>query len=68
MGWAKSFGVMTALFGGVDCLIEKYRGRHDLWNPVISGYIVGGTLSAKAGPAAAFMGKIFGIFRIILVL
>lgn len=25
IGWAKSFGVMTALFGGVECLIEKYR-------------------------------------------
>jgi import inner membrane translocase subunit TIM22 len=56
VGWAKNFGVLTALFGGVDCLIEKYRGKHDVWNPVISGCVVGGTMSAKGGPAAACLG------------
>eukprot|EP01040_Poterioochromonas_malhamensis_P016125 gene16126-18224_t len=55
-GWAKSFGVLTALFGGVDCLVEKYRGKHDSWNPVISGCAVGATLSAKGGPTAACIG------------
>lgn len=55
-GWAKSFGVLTAMFGGVDCLIEKYRGKHDVWNPVLSGCAVGAALSAKAGPAAACVG------------
>lgn len=55
-GWAKSFGVLTALFGGVDCLIEKYRGKHDIWNPVLSGCAVGATLSAKGGPGAACIG------------
>ena len=55
-GWAKSFGILTALFGGVECLIEKYRAKHDVWNPVISGCAVGATLSAKGGPAAACLG------------
>ena len=55
-GWAKSFGVLTALFGGVDCLVEKYRGKHDSWNPVISGCTVGAALSAKGGPTAACLG------------
>jgi import inner membrane translocase subunit TIM22 len=55
-GWAKSFGVLTALFGGVDCLIEKYRGKHDVWNPVLSGCAVGAAISAKGGPAAACIG------------
>ena len=49
LGWAKSFGVLTALFGGVDCVVEKYRGKHDVYNPMISGCAVGATLSAKAG-------------------
>jgi hypothetical protein len=49
-GWAKSFGILSALFGGVECVIEKYRAKHDVWNPVISGCIVGGTLSASGGP------------------
>jgi import inner membrane translocase subunit TIM22 len=54
--WAKSFAVLTALFGGIECVIEKYRGKHDVWNPVISGCAVGATLSAKQGPLAACAG------------
>ena len=56
LGWAKSFGVLSALFGGIECVIEKYRGKHDVWNPVISGCAVGATLSAKGGPGAACAG------------
>lgn len=55
-GWARNFGVLTAMFGGVECLIEKYRGKRDVWNPVVSGCVVGGTLSARGGPAAACVG------------
>lgn len=55
-GWAKNFGILTALFGGIDCVIEKYRGKHDVWNPVLSGCVVGATLSASGGPAAACIG------------
>jgi len=55
-GWAKSFGVLSALFGGVECVIEKQRAKHDVWNPVMSGCVVGATLSAKAGPQAACAG------------
>jgi mitochondrial import inner membrane translocase subunit TIM22 len=54
-GWAKSFGILTALFGGVECVVEKYRAKHDVWNPVISGCVVGATLSAKGGPAVSFV-------------
>ena len=52
-GWAKSFGILTALFGGIECVIEKYRAKHDVWNPVLSGCVVGATLAAKAGPAVS---------------
>jgi import inner membrane translocase subunit TIM22 len=55
-GWAKNFGIMTALFGGIECIVEKYRAKHDVWNPMISGCAVGATLSAKAGPSAACLG------------
>lgn len=54
--WARSFGVLTALFGGIECVIEKGRAKHDVWNPVISGCLVGATLSAKQGPAASCVG------------
>ncbi len=55
-GWARNFGIISAIFGGVDCVIEKYRGKHDVWNPVISGCAVGATMGAKGGPAAACLG------------
>ena len=29
-GWAKGFGVMSALFGGIECVVEKYRAKHDV--------------------------------------
>ena len=55
IGWMKNFGVLTALFGGIECVIEKYRAKHDVWNAVISGCAVGATLSAKAGPAVILL-------------
>jgi import inner membrane translocase subunit TIM22 len=55
-GWARSFGVLTALFGGIDCVVEKYRGKHDVWNPMISGCAVGAALAMKGGPQAACVG------------
>ena len=55
-GWAKSFGILTALFEGVECCLEKYRGKHDIWNQAVSGCVVGATLSASGGPGAACAG------------
>jgi len=43
-------------YRGIECVIEKHRAKHDVWNPVLSGCAVGGTLSARAGPAAACIG------------
>lgn len=55
-GWAKSFGILTALFEGTECAIEKARGKHDVWNQASSGCIVGATLAASGGPGAACAG------------
>ena len=66
-GWAKSFGILTALFEGVECCVEKYRGKHDVWNQTISGCVVGATLSAGAGPGAACAGCVgFASFSVII--
>ena len=56
MSWSKSFFVLTALFSGVDCVIEKYRGKHDGYTSLISGCLVGGAMSASQGPQAACLG------------
>lgn len=54
--WARSFAFLTGVFGGSECLVEKYRGKSDLWNQVASGCITGASLQAKAGPQAAALG------------
>jgi import inner membrane translocase subunit TIM22 len=54
--WCRNFAFITGVFGGSECLVEKYRGKHDVWNSVASGCITGAALQAKSGPSAAAMG------------
>lgn len=54
--WCRQFAFITGVFGGTDCLVEKFRGKHDIWNAVASGCITGAALQAKQGPQAAAMG------------
>ena len=54
--WCRNFAFITGVFGGTDCLVEKYRGKHDVWNSVASGCITGAALQAKQGPQAAALG------------
>lgn len=50
--YAKSFAYMGLLFSGTECVIEKYRAKHDKWNAIYSGCVVGGVMAHKAGPQA----------------
>lgn len=54
--WCRNFAFITGVFGGSECLVEKYRGKHDVWNSVASGCITGAALQAKAGPSSAAIG------------
>lgn len=54
--WCRNFAFITGVFQGSECLVEKYRGKHDMWNPVASGCITGAALQAHAGPQAALVG------------
>jgi len=54
--WCRNFAFITGVFGGSECLVEKYRGTHDRWNSVASGCITGAALQAKQGPQAAAIG------------
>ncbi|VEU37456.1 unnamed protein product [Pseudo-nitzschia multistriata] len=56
MYWCRNFAFITGVFGGSECLVEKFRGKHDMWNPVVSGCITGAALQAHAGPQAAAVG------------
>ncbi|KAL3923467.1 MAG: hypothetical protein SGARI_006210, partial [Bacillariaceae sp.] len=54
--WCRNFAFITGVFGGSECLVEKARGKHDMWNPVASGCITGAALQAKSGPQAMAIG------------
>lgn len=37
----RNFAMVGAIFAGVECVIEKYRAKHDVINPVLGGCITG---------------------------
>ncbi|KAH9018746.1 Tim17-domain-containing protein [Lactarius hengduanensis] len=38
----KGFAKVGALFAGIECVIESYRARNDMVNPVAAGFLLGG--------------------------
>ena len=54
--YAKGFGFMGAVFAGSECVIEKTRAQHDIYNSVYAGCATGGALAYKAGPRAMCAG------------
>lgn len=53
---ARNFGMVGAIFSGVECCIEGLRAKNDLGNGVAGGCITGGILARKAGPQAVAVG------------
>ncbi|KAJ7496892.1 mitochondrial import inner membrane translocase subunit TIM22 [Mycena latifolia] len=52
----KGFGKVGALYASIECVIESYRGKTDLYNSVGAGFLSGGVLARASGPKAAFGG------------
>ncbi|KIM56564.1 hypothetical protein SCLCIDRAFT_17156 [Scleroderma citrinum Foug A] len=52
----KGFGKVGALFAGIECVIEAYRAKNDIINPVAAGFVAGGILARNSGPKAVFGG------------
>jgi len=52
----RGFGKVGALFAGTECVIEGYRAKNDMVNPVAAGFVVGGILARNSGPKAAVGG------------
>ncbi|KAF8648498.1 hypothetical protein AX16_006207 [Volvariella volvacea WC 439] len=52
----KGFGKVGALFAGIECIIESYRAKNDVYNSVAAGFAAGGILARNSGPKAAFGG------------
>ncbi|GAQ89760.1 mitochondrial import inner membrane translocase subunit [Klebsormidium nitens] len=64
---AKAFAVMGAVFSGSECVIEKARAKHDMYNGMLAGCFTGGVLAAQAGPQAACIGCVgFAAFSVVI--
>jgi len=65
--WSRNFAFITGVFGGTECLVEKYRGKHDVWNSALGGCVTGAALQAKQGPQAAAIGcGGFAVFSLVI--
>ncbi|CCJ31014.1 unnamed protein product [Pneumocystis jirovecii] len=53
---AKNFATVGAIFSGVECCIESYRAKNDIYNSISAGCFTGGALTVKNGPKAAALG------------
>jgi|UniRef100_A0A7S2UGH9 import inner membrane translocase subunit TIM22 len=56
MYWCRQFAFITGVFGGTECLVEKFRGEKDVWNAAMGGCVTGAAMSAKQGPQAMAFG------------
>jgi len=59
-GWASGFFFFTVGFAGLECVIERYRAKHDVWNPGIAGFLWGALISVKQKQGWK-MGLLFGL-------
>ena len=54
----KGFGKVGALYSGIECLIEGYRAKNDLANPIAAGFFSGAILARNSGPQAMIGGGV----------
>ncbi|KAK1215487.1 Mitochondrial import inner membrane translocase subunit tim22 [Marasmius sp. AFHP31] len=52
----RGFAKVGALFASIECVIESYRAKNDIYNSVSAGFLSGGILARNAGPKAAIGG------------
>lgn len=50
--YARGFAAFGAVYSTAECAVEKFRAKHDLYNPAIAGCFTGGVLAVKQGPVA----------------
>ncbi|KAI1658994.1 mitochondrial import inner membrane translocase, subunit Tim17/22 [Daldinia decipiens] len=49
---AKNFGLVGLMFAGIECGIEGYRAKNDMYNGAAAGCLTGGILARGGGPTA----------------
>ncbi|GIL92582.1 hypothetical protein Vretimale_14016 [Volvox reticuliferus] len=56
LSYAKGFAIMGALYSFNECVIEKWRAKHDKINPALAGCATGAMMAHSAGPTAMCWG------------
>ncbi|KAF8829329.1 hypothetical protein HHX47_DHR3001055 [Lentinula edodes] len=63
----KGFGKVGALYAGIECIIESYRAKNDIYNSVSAGFLAGGILARNSGPRAVLGGGLaFAAFSAVI--
>ncbi|KAK3259955.1 hypothetical protein CYMTET_31069 [Cymbomonas tetramitiformis] len=55
-----SFAVWGGLFSAFDCSLVAIRKKEDPWNSIASGFLTGGVLQIRHGPASALRHAMMG--------
>ncbi|TMW68935.1 hypothetical protein Poli38472_001091 [Pythium oligandrum] len=54
--WGNNFVVISGMFAGIECAVEKARGTHDVGNELAAGCVTGAALAAGQGVQAQCLG------------
>jgi len=59
----RGWGAIGLLFSGSECIVEGYRGQHDVWNVVAGGFLAGAINSYRGGVKSGLLaGAGFAVF------
>jgi import inner membrane translocase subunit TIM22 len=65
--WSKNFAVVTAVFSGSECALERIRAKNDMYNSIFAGFFSGAALAIKQGPQAMLAGGCgFALFSVVI--
>jgi import inner membrane translocase subunit TIM22 len=65
----KTFAIVGGLYSCVECALERVRGKKDMKGAIVSGFVTGAALAARAGPQAMLLGGAgFGAFSVVIEL
>ena len=57
---AMAFGVWGGAFSLLDCSLQRFRRKEDIWNPIAAGTLVGFLLPIRRGRRAMLVGAVGG--------